>query len=128
MTQHPKAARRPAASLLRGLITVGLIGFGGGSALIPVVEKELVQKRGLLDDHLFTRHTIVANITPPVIAGMLPDVAPSLKPGGVFIGSGILEERLYEVTEPLETMPELETIEVATREGWCGVSCVSRRS
>jgi chromate transporter len=68
MTQHPKAARRPAASLLRGLITVGLIGFGGGSALIPVVEKELVQKRGLLDDHLFTRHTIVANITP----GALP--------------------------------------------------------
>jgi len=63
---------------------------------------------------------IVANITPPVIAGLLPDLPPALRPGGVFIGSGILEERLYEVTAPLET----KTIE--TREGWCGVTCVSR--
>ena len=35
-------------SLLRGLFLVGLVGFGGGSALIPVVERELVDRRKLL--------------------------------------------------------------------------------
>ena len=60
---------RPAGrSLLAGMLTVGTIGFGGGSALIPVMEKTLVQSRRLLDDPTFTRHTIVANITP----GALP--------------------------------------------------------
>ncbi len=57
-----------ARSLLTGLLTVGLIGFGGGSALIPVIDKQLVQQRRLLDDPTYTRHTIVANITP----GALP--------------------------------------------------------
>lgn len=60
--------KRRVSSLLAGLSVVGLIGFGGGSALIPVVDKEIVQRRGLLDDHTYTRHTIVANITP----GALP--------------------------------------------------------
>lgn len=50
------------------MFTVGSIGFGGGSALIPVMESELVAKRRFLDEPTFTTHTIVANITP----GALP--------------------------------------------------------
>ncbi len=57
-----------ARSLLSGLGVVGFIGFGGGSALIPIIERELVVKRGLLDEVTYTRHTVVANITP----GALP--------------------------------------------------------
>lgn len=66
----PRGDGRPSvvSSLLQGIATVGVIGFGGGSALIPVIDKELVQNRGLLDDSTYTRHTIVANITP----GALP--------------------------------------------------------
>lgn len=55
-------------SLLRGLFLVGLVGFGGGSALIPVVERELVDRRKLLSAEDYVRHTVVANITP----GALP--------------------------------------------------------
>jgi len=55
-------------SLLPALLKVGFIGFGGGSALIPVMHRELVAHRGLVDDAAFTRHTVVANITP----GALP--------------------------------------------------------
>lgn len=47
---------------------VGLIGFGGGSALIPVVEKELVQQQKSMSDQDYLKHTVVANITP----GALP--------------------------------------------------------
>lgn len=49
-------------------IKVGIIGFGGGSALIPVIEKELVQKEKVISSEEYTKHTIIANITP----GTLP--------------------------------------------------------
>lgn len=49
-------------------LKVGTIGFGGGSALIPVVEKELVQGQKAMSDADYLKHTVVANITP----GALP--------------------------------------------------------
>jgi chromate transporter len=49
-------------------LKVGLMGFGGGSALIPVVERELVQSRGALGEREYLTHTVIANITP----GALP--------------------------------------------------------
>lgn len=56
------------------MLKVGAIGFGGGSALIPVMEKELVEDKKFLDERTFTGHTIIANITPgalPVKLGAL---------------------------------------------------------
>lgn len=55
------------AGLLGSMLKVGTIGFGGGAALIPVMEKELVD-RGALDERTFGTHTLIANITP----GALP--------------------------------------------------------
>lgn len=60
-------------SLLGSMLKVGSIGFGGGAALIPVMEKELVD-RGVLDERSFGTHTLIANITPgalPVKLGAL---------------------------------------------------------
>lgn len=54
------------------MLKVGTIGFGGGAALIPVMEKELVGKA--LDERTFGTHTLIANITPgalPVKLGAL---------------------------------------------------------
>lgn len=62
------------ARLLGSMLKVGTIGFGGGSALIPVMEKELVEQRRMLDEKTFTSHTVIANITPgalPVKLGAL---------------------------------------------------------
>ena len=50
------------------MLKVGAIGFGGGSALIPVMERELVTPHGGLDQHTFVQDTVIANITP----GALP--------------------------------------------------------
>ena len=61
------------SSLLRGLAKVSVFGFGGGSALIPVVERELVRNRGLVKQPVFDEHIVVSNITPgalPVKLGM----------------------------------------------------------
>lgn len=49
-------------------LKVGTIGFGGGSALIPVIEKELVQDQKAISEAEYLKHTVVANITP----GALP--------------------------------------------------------
>lgn len=54
------------------MLKVGTIGFGGGSALIPVLHRELVeseeQTRYKLTDAEFTHDTVIANVTP----GALP--------------------------------------------------------
>jgi len=55
-------------SLLQAFLKVGAVGFGGGSALIPVIEKEVVQNRGLLDTSAYEEHIVASNLTP----GTLP--------------------------------------------------------
>lgn len=59
------------------MLKVGTIGFGGGSALIPVVEKEVVHRRRYLDDRTFTSHTVIANITPGALPVKLAALAGS---------------------------------------------------
>ena len=54
--------------ILQSFLKVGLIGFGGGSALIPIIEKEMVEERKLIDQKSYLMHTICANVTP----GALP--------------------------------------------------------
>lgn len=53
---------------LYSLLKIGSIGFGGGSALIPVIEQEIVTKQGLDTKKNIDKDVIVASITP----GALP--------------------------------------------------------
>ncbi len=72
-------ARPTLGSLLASMFKIGLIGFGGGSALIPVMEKELVVRHRFLDEGAYTMHTIIANVTP----GALPVKLAALAGGRV---------------------------------------------
>ena len=54
--------------LLLRLLKVGVIGFGGGSALIPIVRQEMVVDSQAMSEDDYLKHTVVANITP----GALP--------------------------------------------------------
>lgn len=53
---------------LRAMLRIGAIGFGGGSALIPVIEREIVDKQKLDEKANIDKDVIVASITP----GALP--------------------------------------------------------
>ncbi len=55
-------------NLLLSFLKIGAIGFGGGSALIPVLEQETVKKNKFLTDDDFTKNTVIASVTP----GALP--------------------------------------------------------
>lgn len=54
--------------LLSVMFKIGCIGFGGGTALIPVIEEEVTEQRRLVDEEEFNKDVVIANITP----GALP--------------------------------------------------------
>ncbi len=55
-------------TLITTMLKVGCIGFGGGSALIPVLQKEAVQEKKLITDEELESGVVAASITP----GALP--------------------------------------------------------
>lgn len=78
--------RSGAVAQLLSMLKVGLIGFGGGSALIPLVDDELVRRRKVLDERTFTRHTVVASITPGALPVKLAGLA-GLHTSGAWLRS-----------------------------------------
>ena len=60
--------KRNMKKLLSTMFKIGCIGFGGGTALVPVIESEVVYEQKLIDREEYTKDVIVANITP----GALP--------------------------------------------------------
>ena len=60
---------------LLSMVKVGCIGFGGGSALIPVIEDEIITRQQLDTKENYDQDVVVASITP----GALPvELAASL--------------------------------------------------
>lgn len=67
----------------------------------------------------------VANILAPVIIMLQGEIAQHLKPGAVFITSGIINTKEQAVKEALASNPELEIIETTYQGEW--VSITARR-
>ncbi len=61
-----------------------------------------VKEGNLLDEAERGADVIIANIIADVIIGMAPDLKRLMKPGGIFIGSGIISFREEAVQEALE--------------------------
>ncbi|MFZ4615105.1 MAG: chromate transporter [Rectinemataceae bacterium] len=79
MSRPAKAGRLGFASTF---LKIGAIGFGGGSALIPVVEREVVDSAGYVKGDEFTEDVIIANITPGALPVKLCAAA-GLRQGGI---------------------------------------------
>lgn len=54
--------------MIATMFRIGFIGFGGGSALIPVIEDEIVEKNQIVTEEQFNNEVMIASITP----GALP--------------------------------------------------------
>ena len=65
---------------------------------------------------------VLANIVADVIIALAPAVRPLLKPEGVFICSGIIDDRAEEVAEQLRAAG-LEILESRQSEGWFSYTC-----
>src|SRR5699024_11312735 len=55
-------------SMITTMLKIGFIGFGGGTALIPVIEEEIVEKNKIVIEEQFNNEVMIASITP----GALP--------------------------------------------------------
>ncbi len=60
-----------------------------------------VSQNNLLENVSVTVDVVVANILAEVIIKLLPDAFKTVKPGGYFIGSGIIQQKKLEVKEAL---------------------------
>ena len=65
---------------------------------------------------------VVANIVADVIMGLSPHVRPFLKPGGLFLCSGIIDDRAAEVLEKLKA-DGWGVFEQRSSEGWFSYLC-----
>ena len=65
---------------------------------------------------------MVANIVADVIMGLSPHVRPFLKPGGLFLCSGIIDDRAAEVLEKLKA-DGWDVFEQRSSEGWFSYLC-----
>lgn len=61
-----------------------------------------VQENNLLKDVIIEADVVVANILAGIIVNLIPDAESVLKPGGLFISSGILVEQKDEMVEKMK--------------------------
>ena len=66
--RNARAERSAYVKLLISMFKIGLIGFGGGSALIPVIEEEVVDEQHLISKKDYDEEVAAACVTP----GALP--------------------------------------------------------
>lgn len=69
---------------------------------------------------------VMANIVANVIIALSPAISPILKDDGIFIASGIIDERLDEVVASLESVG-LKIVEVKQRDDWRAIFAVKDR-
>jgi len=91
------------------------IGYNAIDATIRVEQGDLL--RGVAE----TADAVVANILADIILRMAHDLPRVLRPGGVFIASGIIEQRAEEVLEALKLFG-LQVLEVVRQEGWVAIA------
>ncbi len=75
MAEMNEEASSVSRRLLGGVVRVGLLGFGGGPALIPITEREFVDRGRVLDEDTFNTHAIIASMTPGAMPVKLASLA-----------------------------------------------------
>jgi len=81
----------------------------------------------LTDDELNSKiddkyEIVVANIVADVIIGLAPKAKQCMKQGGIFITSGIIEDRVEDVKEALVEVG-FEIVEIKQRKDWVSIIC-----
>lgn len=96
---------------------------GVDRAKYEVFAGDVTSDKALFDKLSETKYdVIVANIVADVIIALLPTVKKLIAKDGVFVCSGIIKERLCDVTEAMEK--ENITIDrVCELDGWASVTC-----
>lgn len=95
---------------------------GIGKEVYSVYSGDILTDRKLQEKLGSGYDVILANIVSDVIIALAPAVRPLLAPGGVFLCSGIIDDRAEEVAEKLKEAG-LEILETRSSEGWFAYTC-----
>lgn len=88
-----------------------------------VMAGDVTSDRALFEKLAGSRYNvIVANIVADVIIALLPTVKKLIAENGIFICSGIIEERLCAVTDAMEK-ENIPVLSVRREDGWACVTC-----
>lgn len=82
-----------------------------------VSDKMEVHLGNLLDVVDGTANIIISNIIAEIITGLVFDLREHLVPNGIFIASGIIEEKIQMVVDELERN-EFEILDIKKKNGW----------
>lgn len=125
-----------------GILSVGALKLGAGKVeavdidILGVEATEFNAKLNNVSDRIVVHHgdlveklnskadVIVANILAHILVRLLDNIKLFIKKDGIFIGSGIIEERYFEVEEALKKH-NFEILEVNKNKDWV---CVIARS
>ncbi len=92
-----------------------------------VIQGNIIDDRTIQDQAGYGCYDIaVANILAPVIILLQGEITRHLKPGGIFITSGIINMKEQDVRTALEANEELEILETAYQGEWVSITCRRR--
>jgi len=88
-----------------------------------VICGNIIDDKSIQDEVGYEKYDIVvANILAPVIIMLVDEVARHMKPGAVFITSGIIDTKEAEVVAAFRSNPEFEIIEINHQGEWVNVT------
>ncbi|MCH5291603.1 MAG: chromate transporter [Treponema sp.] len=92
---------RELCSLYAVFFKIGAVTFGGGYAMLPILERELVQKRAWARSEDLLDYYAVSQVTPGVIAVNVATFVGCARrgiPGGLFATAGVVTPSLIIIT------------------------------
>ena len=95
---------------------------GVGRDIYTVRTGDILSDKALQQEIGTGYHVVLANIVADVIIALAPAVRPLLAEGGVFLCSGIIDDRAEEVAGKLREAG-LEILETHSSEGWFSYLC-----
>ena len=117
-----KSDSKKELGLFASMLKIGFIGFGGGSALIPVIEKEVVEEQKLVSKKEYDKDVIVASITP----GALPvEIATGLGKSAYGASGMFMAAMLMAFPGVLMTVLLLSVLSKLDRELLIQIECLS---
>lgn len=96
------------------------------NAKLNGLEEKVVYFQGDLIDKIHDKYeVVVANIVADIVMALTDDIGKVICDNGIFISSGIISERVKEVTEHIEKCG-FEILEIRERRGWAAVRARKR--
>lgn len=96
---------------------------GEAKAQFEVICGNIIDDKAVQDAVGYEKYDIiVANILAPVIVMLVGEVAQHMKPGALFITSGIIDTKEQDVVDAFNANPEFEIVEINHQGEWVNVT------